>query len=506
MRSGAHSIPAEITLVISGEDEMNCLGQDIALALQPRDCLGLYGDLGAGKSTLARAIIRHLANNLELEVPSPTFTLEQIYETNPQIHHYDFYRLGDASEVLELGLDEALEGSVAIIEWPQKAAGQLPANLAELQIDIETGNSRKISLSGPKEFIGRISRTLEIRDFLRQNWGDDIVRRPLTGDASTRAYELVTRDGKTRLMMNAPRQADGPPVRDGKPYSQIAHLAEDVSAFVGVDLLLRQAGFYAPEIFTQDLDNGLLLTEFMGSDGVLDETGVPIRERYLAAAALLVKIHQNDWAQTINISDGISHRIPKYDQTAMMIEVELLIDWYAPSLRGEKLDDSDISRFSEIWHKLIEILQQSEQSLVLRDYHSPNLIWRNEAEGHDQLGLIDFQDALIGPAAYDLASLAQDARVDIDPELEEAIIAYYIEVRTGVDPNFDPLEFRKAYAIAAALRVSKILGIFVRLHERDMKPTYLKHMPRMRDYLERCFKNHVLGDYQNWFMTVLDRN
>ena len=496
----------EITLKISGEDETNRLGHDIAIALKPRDCVGLIGDLGAGKSTLARAIIRYLANNWELEVPSPTFTLEQIYETNPAIHHFDFYRLGDASEVLELGLDEALEDGVAIIEWPQNAAGQLPAEMAHVQIDIKRGNSRQISISGSADFLGRINRSLEIRAFLNKNFGDDVERRPLTGDASTRSYELVSQDRKTRLLMNAARQPDGPPVRDRLPYSQIAHLAEDVSAFVGIDLLLRKAGFYAPEIFAQDLENGLLLTEFMGSGGMLDDAGIPIKERYLAAAALLAKLHQNDWPHSVEISKETTHHIPKYDPAAMKIEVELLIDWYAPSLHGGKLDDKDLKQFDQIWQGLIESLQKSEQSLVLRDYHSPNLIWREDASGHNQLGLIDFQDAVVGPSAYDLASLAQDARVDISEELEEAIIDHYIKLRSEADPNFDETELRKAYSIAAALRVSKILGIFIRLHKRDIKPAYLKHMPRMRGYLERCFRNPALGTYQNWFEKVLGQN
>lgn len=494
-----------ITREISSEVETQLLGRDIALALKSGDCLGLRGDLGAGKSTLARAIIRHLADDLDLEVPSPTYTLEQVYATSPAIHHFDFYRLGDPSEVLELGLDEALEDAIAIIEWPQNSEEMLPDNLANIQIDIGSGNNRKITISGPSEFLHRIARSLEIRVFLSKNWGENIERRALTGDASTRAYELVTNEGETRLLMNAARQPDGPPVRDGKPYSQIAHLAEDVSAFVAIDLALRDAGFYAPKIFAQDLGEGLLLTEFMGKGGVIDAGRKPIQERYLAAVELLVKSHLTDWPQQIKISDNITHQIPKFDREAMTIEVELLVDWYAPSIRGEALPERDLESFNQIWQGLIARLQDGEQTLVLRDYHSPNLIWRENAGGHDRLGLIDFQDAVIGPSAYDLASLAQDARVDVSEELEEQLIAHYIELRVSAEPAFDAIEFRELYTIAAAERASKILGIFVRLHKRDKKPIYLKHIPRIRDYLERCFKNPALGEYQNWFANVLDR-
>lgn len=490
---------------ISSEAETQLLGRDIALALKAGDCIGLRGDLGAGKSTLARAIIRHLADDLDLEVPSPTYTLEQVYATNPAIHHFDLYRLGDPSEIMELGLDEALEDAIAIIEWPQNAEEMLPDNLANIQIDIGSGDNRKIAISGPREFLHRIARSLKIRAFLRKNWGEDIKRQPLTGDASTRAYELVTKEKETRLLMNAARQPDGPPVRDGKPYSQIAHLAEEVSAFVAIDLALRDAGFYAPEIFAQDLDEGVLLTEFMGQGGVIDADRNPIKERYLAAVELLVKSHLINWPKDIKVSDDIIHQIPKFDREAMTIEVELLVDWYAPSIRGEALPKADLDSFNQIWQGLIARLQDGEQTLVLRDYHSPNLIWQENASGHDRLGLIDFQDAVIGPSAYDLASLAQDARVDVSEELEQQLIAHYIELRVSAEPDFDAIEFKELYTIAAAERASKILGIFVRLHKRDKKPVYLKHIPRIRTYLERCFKNPALCEYQNWFANVLDR-
>ncbi|MFK5979506.1 MAG: tRNA (adenosine(37)-N6)-threonylcarbamoyltransferase complex ATPase subunit type 1 TsaE [Rhizobiaceae bacterium] len=492
-----------LTREITSEYETQLLGRDIALALKSGDCLGLRGDLGAGKSTLARAIIRHLADDLGLEVPSPTFTLEQVYATKPSIHHFDFYRLGDPSEVLELGLDEALQEAVAIIEWPQNAEEMLPDNLANIQIDIGSGDNRRITVSGPQEFLHRIERSLKIRTFLQENWGKNVERQALTGDASTRAYELVKNGSETRLLMDAARQPDGPPVRDGKPYSQIAHLAEDVSAFVAIDLALRGEGFYAPEIFAQDLNEGLLLTEFMGNSGVVDTERKPIQQRYLAAVELLVKSHLTNWPQEIEISSGVTHQIPKYDREAMTIEVELLVDWYIPSMRGDKLPEMELENFNRIWQGLIARLQDGEQTLVLRDYHSPNLIWRENASGHDRLGLIDFQDALIGPTAYDLASLAQDARVDVSEELEEELVAHYIELRVSAEPAFDAIEFRELYTIAAAERASKILGIFVRLHKRDKKPVYLKHIPRIRAYLERCFKNPALGEYRDWFVRSL---
>jgi aminoglycoside/choline kinase family phosphotransferase len=116
--------------------------------------------------------------------------------------------------------------------------------------------------------------------------------------------------------------------------------------------------------------------------------------------------------------------------------------------------------------------------------------------------LIDFQDAVFGPTAYDVASLAQDARVDISLNLEKAIIDAYVNARLAKG-NFDQIRFRQDYAIMAAQRATKILGIFIRLNERDGKPAYLAHLPRLRDYIDRSLKHPVLSQYREWFETVI---
>lgn len=179
------------------------------------------------------------------------------------------------------------------------------------------------------------------------------------------------------------------------------------------------------------------------------------------------------------------------------MEVSLLADWYVPHMAGRKLDKGERQAFESIWMKLISVVQQSEQTLVLRDYHSPNLIWREREPFPRNPGLIDFQDAVAGPAAYDLASLAQDARVDVPERLERTIVDHYLECRSK---NANPAkpEFARDYAIMAAQRATKILGIFVRLNERDGKPAYLRHLPRMRDYLQRALRHEALNEYRQW--------
>ncbi len=466
-------------------------GEDLALALKPGDAVLLEGDLGAGKTTLARAVLRALAGDADLDVPSPTFTLVQSYPGRIPALHVDLYRIGAEAEVEELGLDEALLGGIILVEWPERAPSSLPADAIRIRLT-DQDDGRLAEIDAPSVAAARIARSVAIRRFLEDN-GRGLGRRSfLLGDASARAYETLDDGGQTLILMNAPRQPDGPPIRDGKPYSRIAHLAESVTPFVAVATLLRARGFAAPKIYAADLGQGFLLIEHLGAEGFLDASGAPVAERYLAAARLLAHLHAVEWPARVEVGKGVVHDVPPYDAGAMRIEVELALDWYIPHALGRAATPAEREIFLAGWDRLIAIVQDAEKSLVLRDYHSPNLIWREDRQGDDRLGLIDFQDAMIGPAAYDVASLAQDARVTITPELERATVAAYCDERAAAGP-FDRAAFERAYAIMAAQRNSKIIGIFVRLDRRDGKPHYLKHLPRIRGYLRRALAHPELA-------------
>ena len=482
---------AGLTLFLADEAATARLGDDMAAALRRGDVVALHGDLGAGKSTLARAILRSLSADPGLEVPSPTFTLVQVYETRLPVAHFDLYRLAAPDELDELGFDEAIAGGVALVEWPGRAGDRLPETAVHVRLT-EEGAGRRVAIDAPDPALARLRRSLAIRDFLgRAGWGA-ARRQFLLGDASTRAYETVTlADTAPRILMNAPRQPDGPPIRDGKPYSRIAKLAESVTPFVAVGNALKGAGFAAPDIYAADLEAGLLLIEHLGSGSFLDD-GAPVAERYRAAGALLADLHAFRWDPEMPAAPGVVHRVPPYDREAMAMETELLLDWYVPRERGRPASEAERTLFRDAWDKVFDALADAETSLVLRDYHSPNLIWRPERVGRDRLGVIDFQDALIGPAAYDVASLAMDARVTVQPALEAETVAAYCAAR-GAWGDFDRARFDRDYAIMAAQRNSKILGIFVRLNDRDGKPHYLKHLPRIRGYLSRALAHPALG-------------
>lgn len=486
-----------ITLSLDGEKDTIRLGEDLALALGAGDCLALIGDLGAGKSTLARAFIRAMAEAPDLEVPSPTFTIIQTYPTRIPVAHLDLYRLSDVSELDELGIDEMLEDGICLIEWPDIAAEILPPNQT-ISLRLEhSGDGRLAVIDAPAKQKARLERVFAIRDFLAKNGKGDATRHFLSGDASTRAYETISTDGPDLILMDWRRPLRGAIVADGKTYAEIAHLAQDARSFVAIGNYLRNSGFRAPEILAADTDQGILLLEDLGRDGVLAPDGTPIEERYLQSVACLAGLHQAPRPDLLPVGDSSTYEVPPFDRQAMKIEVSLLVEWYLPHKRGKPLTDSEKSDYYALWDRLIDTLADCETGLLLRDFHSPNIIWQQQNSGIRQVGLIDFQDAMIGPTAYDLASIVQDARVTISPELQERLLSHYLDIRRD-EPSFDEASFLKAFAIMSAQRNCKLAGIWVRLLERDGKPGYMKHMPRTFRYLSAALSHPELAPLKDW--------
>jgi N-acetylmuramate 1-kinase len=482
----------------------------LAEELRPGDLVTLSGGLGAGKTTLARALVRTLASDPELEVPSPTFTLMQVYD-GPRcpIVHADFYRLSGGYELVELGWDEMTESAIALAEWPERAEDALKPEHLDIRLDFSPGSQgrgRIAMLTGTGAFASRLQRMKAYRNLVeRCGWGD-ASRHPMTGDASViRSYErLVKPAGETALLMISPPRPVGPAVRRGKPYTTIAKLAETVHAFVAVDKGLRALGFSAPYIYGEDLEAGLLLIEDLGSEPFTNGGG-PLPERYAEATRLLAQLHGQTLPQVLPVAEGIDHSIPPYDLEALLIEVELLLDWYVPHIIGTQLSGSARAEFVNLWTETLGEVLSAPVTWTLRDYHSPNLIWLPEREGLQRVGMIDFQDAVLGSPAYDVASLLQDARVTVPPELELKLIGLYARDRRAADPAFDVSAFARAYAIMAGQRATKILGIFARLDRRDGKPHYLKHLPRIEAYLIRNLAHPALGKLKGWYENYLPR-
>lgn len=303
-------------------------------------------------------------------------------------------------------------------------------------------------------------------DFLAAHGWEGAEIRPLAGDASFRRYFRVVKEGATAVLMDAPPEH------------------EDFGPFLAIAGHLLDRGFSPPRPLAIDRERGLLLLEDFGDDRVgplLQHE--PRRERavYEKAVDILARL-----AALPAPAD-----LPAYDDAAMTREVLLFTEWYAPAL-AIAIDESDyLPAWRVAWDEVLRVVE-CDPVLVLRDYHADNLM---VLPGRSDLGLLDFQDALAGHPAYDLVSLLQDARRDVAPELEAAMIARYCAAANVADPDL----FRAHYEVLGAQRNTKILGIFTRLSKRDGKPHYLSLQPRVWAYLERNLAHPALASVRAWF-------
>ncbi len=494
------------TLTLPDEAATRRLAADVANMLEPGDFIALSGDLGAGKTTFVRAMIAHLADDAAVEVPSPTFTLVQHYDLPRfRVVHADLYRVAGAGELAELGLDDMAD-SVVAMEWPDRAGNALPKDRIDIAFALAPRNGasddaerRIVQMEGRGAATRRVDRLAAMLAFLDKAGFGAAARARIAGDASSRSYERLDLGGKPFILMNAPRRADGPPVRDGLPYSAIAHLAEDVTPFIAIANGLRERGFSAPQVFAADRDAGFLLLEDLGTELVVaGDPPLPVAERYERAIDVLVDLHRHDLPETLPTPPHGTHALPPYDLRAFLIEVELLFDWYLPRC-GVAATAAARAEFLSLWQDALAPVLAARKTWVLRDFHSPNLLWLAGRSGPAQVGLLDFQDAVMGPDAFDVASLAQDARVDVAEELEAALLARYVAGRRAHDPAFDAAAFMLLYATLAAQRATKILGIFARLDRRDGKPQYLRHLPRIHAYVHRALRHPALAALRAWY-------
>src|SRR5437667_1229993 len=215
----AVSPASSFSIALANEQATRRFAVDVASILKAGDLVTLSGDLGAGKTAFARALIRHLAGDEALDVPSPTFTLVQTYAL-PRftVVHADLYRVTHTGELAELGVDEAAENAVVLLEWPDRAEDVLPADRLDIAFTLAPHlgvNQRNAELTGHGAFAPRIERLAAIRHFLSQEGLADAPRTHVQGDASTRAYERLTHQGRKLILMNTPRRPDGPPLRGG---------------------------------------------------------------------------------------------------------------------------------------------------------------------------------------------------------------------------------------------------------------------------------------------------
>lgn len=292
---------------------------------------------------------------------------------------------------------------------------------------------------------------------------------PLAGDASFRRYFRVRDRGRQAVLMDAP-----PEHEDSAPFIRMA------------DVLIS-AGFSAPRLLAADLEHGFLLIEDFG-------------DRLMAPEIAAGRADEEDvYARAIDLLAAL-HRLPPpaglpvYDRAELLREVMLFPEWYAPAADLHPDVDSYVAAWDAVWQPLIDDTA-SGPVLVLRDYHAENLMLLDDRPGIQALGLLDFQDALAGHRAYDLVSLLQDARRHVPARLERAMLARFI-AEAGIA---DEHRFRQHYELLGAQRNVKILGIFVRLRDRDGRPGYVERLPRVWAHVERNLAHPALAPLKAWF-------
>ncbi len=305
----------------------------------------------------------------------------------------------------------------------------------------------------------------------REGWGD-ACRTPLTADASFRQYHRLNDEGRNAMLMDAP-----PPQEDIRPFLKIARH-------------MTGLGYSAPQIFAEDREAGFILLEDFGDSTFtrLLAAGEEETPLYLLATDLLIDLHSK------SAVEAIPPDLPSYDIDKLLSEVSLLNDWFIPAATGKELSAAALQDYQARWRAILADTKEMPETLVLRDYHVDNLMRLDGRENIAACGLLDFQDAVIGPVTYDLVSLIEDARRDVSRETVAAVKARYI----AAFPELDPDEFLKSMAMLGAQRHAKVIGIFTRLCVRDGKPIYLDHIPCVWRLLETACQHPCLAPIKDW--------
>jgi aminoglycoside/choline kinase family phosphotransferase len=307
-------------------------------------------------------------------------------------------------------------------------------------------------------------------DFIDRAGWSDAGERLLAGDASFRKYYRLTRPGGSAVVMDAPAPQ------------------EDVRPFVRIGRHLLEMKLSAPEIFAEDAANGFLLLEDLGDDTfarVLAAGGDEAR-LYACATDVLVAVHAAP-------DHGLLPGLGGYEGEALIDAAMLIAEWYLPEASGRPTTAEQTDGYRAAWHSCLAALPPGPGTLLLRDYHKDNLLWLPARPGVRACGLLDFQDAQRGHPSYDLVSLIEDARRDVSPAIHAACMDRYI-AGTGLDAR----DFRTGFALMAAQRHARIIGLFVRLLRRDGKPEYLRHLPRVWRMFERSLAHPALGPLRLW--------
>lgn len=356
----------------------------------------------------------------------------------------------------------------------------------------------------------RSEREAARRAFLTDAGLADAVREPLPGDASTRLYERLhpAGGGGTLILMDQPPSLESRPCPpDATPeeraalgYNALTRLAAGrVDAFVCVAAWLRSQGLSAPAVVASDAAKGFAILEDFGDDlfARLMEDGADEASLYDGATDVLLELHRATPPHVLT-ADGYAWPLLAYDGVALSTYTDLFVDWFPKLIDAPAFDDAARDEWNAMWAPARALADSGADVFCHRDFHVENLIWLPDREGAARVGLLDFQDAVRAHPTWDLSMLLHDARRDVSPDREAAVLARYL----GARPELDRARFIADFHTLGAINIVRILGLFARLIVRDGKPRYRAFMPRLWRYLDRCLANDAARETRLW----LDRH
>lgn len=443
------------TIFLPDENATTELGSELAPRLESGDVVLLKGSVGAGKSHLARAIIQTRLGYPE-DVPSPTYTLIQTYtEPSAEIFHADLYRLSDTSELVELGLQDAFENAICLVEWAERLGKEdIPKGALELTLETQgEGRLATISSSAPswQKAVHAFTRT----QFLIGSGWVGARKTSVAGDLSSRTYQRLKLGAHSAILMDA---------------------GVDVAStqqFVGVSEWLNTNGYSAPKTLAHDPNNAMILLDDFGDEPLSKRHDV--EEQMSLCLIFLADIRQK-----------ATPALP-CPSSAELAEMTELASHYPGA------DFNALKRFRAHLSGCIEKVMSGVQPTVsLRDFHADNIMWLAERDGIARLGLLDFQDAFLTHPVYDLVSLLTDARREVSSKSRQALILEYAKV-TGDDL----VDLQEAFAVFSVQRNLRILGIFSRAALEHGKTHHVPNLPRVYGYLIEALGHAAFKDVAN---------
>ncbi|WP_240007855.1 aminoglycoside phosphotransferase family protein [Pseudaquidulcibacter saccharophilus] len=344
-----------------------------------------------------------------------------------------------------------------------------------------------------------------IDDIIQKAGFENCQRIKLMEDASTRSYERLYKDNQTAILMKAPPGNENPPCpkdasveeRLDLGWNATSRLAGSrVEAFVALSNFLSKNGFSTPRIYASNVEEGVAVIEDLGLDlyaEVLKDKDVYKEQSlYKLAGELLAKLHNTEIPAELPAPNGVWPLL-EFDALALTVNADLFVSWVPQFLGMAEYSQEVLAEWAQIRSDIIAKILKHPRKLTLRDYHAENMLYLNDREGMAKIGLLDFQDAVIGFRAWDFSMLLHDARRDVSKEAHEAAVKAYVATMRIVEEDL-----RNEIDLEGSINILRIIGIFARLIERDKKEKYRAFMPRMVGHLETVLKNPELHALKNW--------